>query len=570
MKKILNVINKYEIQLKNELDVNTEIFFYKNGRLNIDEKTFLFFKQRINEVSLEYYNQNLQLNIEDLFLGFYNGANVWKSFIVIGEIGIYKFSTCNIEDSYGEFDNLLIIIYWDDVESVELEFNNIIRYKIKEGEDNDSFYHIVNKSGLRGDDIGARSYKACLLIVQLFNDIIEETGKVLDETLKELNKLLDDNQYDQVLEKVELLNKNNYSEVHIYHGYRIWAFIGLDEASKSLNEVIIYKGFYDKKKWVYNYDLISWLGIAYRMNGDFLSAIKWYTYFLYGSEIPLENKNDDQIADIELELQESYDDLKEEFVDIPFQKRKYIFISDQLQHCDMEGLVVLKRNDVPENLKFPLSHPQLNEVYTCHPINDRSYIPLKDYQNELFVDRLREFLLLMDVLGASKIDVINKNKNIDKKDNTSEKNIGGGASYKASGAKVDFSKKKNNEDQLERELNIAFHQTLKPKKAPYLPEGLIWYHTDLNWQRIAEQRMNGSLMTHIETISSKKIESLSSHELTKVNVELNILFAKANVDYQNDIFNKSSTANHFDFKIHVEFEDIDNLKQVHSNNTKTL
>lgn len=573
MSKILKVINKYETQLNNKLGGSTDIFFYKKGRLNIDESVFLFFKQRINEISLEDYNHDLQLNIEDLYLGFYNEV-VWKYFIVFDELGIYMLSANNFKDDNGEYDNLLQIIYWDDVKSVELEDAKggkpTIHFNIKEGDNHDVFYNIVNEHGLKGYFFGAYSYKACQLIVQLINDIIEEKRKGLVEKMEELNILLNDEQYNQALEKVELLNRNNYSEVHIYYQYRIWAFIGLDEASKSLNEVNIYKGFFDKKKLVYNYDLISLLGIAYRMNGDPLNAIKWYTYFLYGSEIPLENKTDDEIADIESDLRECYNEIKKEFVDIPLHKRKFIFMSDQLQHCDMEGLVVLKTNDAPESLKFPLSHPKLNEVYMCHPIKNRSYIPIKDYQKELFVDKLREFMLLMDALGATKIDVVKKNKNINNNQNTSEKNIGVGASYKGIGGNVDYKKEENSEDQLEQELNISFHQILKPKKAPYLPEGLVWFHTDLYWQGIALQRMNGGLTSDRVTISTKQIESLSSHELKKVNVELNILFAKANVDYQNDIFSKSSSEHHYDLEVLVEFEDIDNLKQVHSNSERTL
>ncbi|MEO8934236.1 MAG: hypothetical protein ABI295_08000, partial [Xanthomarina sp.] len=449
-----------------------------------------------------------------------------------------------------------------------------IGFQIKEGDNTESFYRSIKRFGINVDSFGAKSLKACSLIVRLINNLIEVNNDIiinnLDEIVEESLELIEDEQYHNVLEKLELLNKNHHVNVYPYHYLRMEVFHGLGENLNALNEAHDYRRFLDRNNSEIDFRLTNLYSSAYYYNDDSLNTIKWLNKSLQLFS-KLDGNNDiDVIEEIQSHLDRSYSNLKKEFVDLPFQKRKFIFMNDQLLHSDMEGLVVLKTNDAPENINFPLSHPQLNEVYTCHPINDRSYIPLKEYQKELFVDKLREFLLLLDVLGATKIDVINKNKNIDNNQNRSEKNIGVSANFKGVGADFDYKNQKNNDDQLERELNLAFHQRLSPKKAPYLPEGLVWFHTDLNWQRMAEQRMNGSLMSHKEIITSKKIESLSSHELTKVNVELNILFAKANVNYDKDDYSKSSSEHHFELEIQVEFEDIDNLKQVHSNNERTI
>lgn len=575
MSEILKVINKYKSKLLNESGFKGDMFFYENGSLNIDKDLYEFFHEKINQLSLENDNVDLQFDTKDIFLAFFFRSTLDErfSFCFINESGIYTISYIPAFDTY-EGGYSLQIIYWNDLESVDLEYRSehltLIKFDIKKGIDNDLFYSSLIEFGKFGSDFNAKDYQACKLVVSILNNIIKVVNIEAKKSTDELQQLLENGQYDKLLEKVELLNIDEVITAYNYHFFRIQAFHGKGENYKTVIEADDYRKVSDKNNQNHNFLLSNLYSQAYSYNEDSLNSLKWLNQALQLYPKLNQAVDLDFIDKIHSNMEISYEILKREFADMPFQKRKFIFMSDQTLYSEMEGLIALKTNDPPENIKFPLSHPQLNEVYTCHPNNNRSYIPLKDYQKELFVDKLREFLLLLDVLGATKIDVINKNRNIDKNESSSEKNIGVKASYKGVGANVDYKNKKNNEDQLERELNLAFHQKLSPKKAPYIPEGLIWYHTDINWQRMAEQRMNGSLMSHREIITSKQIESLSSHELTKVNVELNALFAKANVDYQKDDFSKSSSENHYALEIQVEFEDIDNLKQVHTTTPNTL
>ncbi|MBU2940359.1 hypothetical protein KO494_12505 [Lacinutrix sp. C3R15] len=572
MSEILEVINKYKNRLLKEPGLVGDMFFYENGSLNIDKNLYDAFHKKMNKLALENYNFDLQFETKELFLGFLSVGIVDEDhydFCFINDLGIF---TIYYDPPFEEFEAeyVLEIIYWDDISSIDLEYVNEhhtrINFDIKNGENNDSFYKLLIEFGKFGSHFNAQNYQACKLVVELLNDIIEVLNKnVCNEKIEELNVLLEEEQYDELLIELESIDRDDLENVYTYHFLRMEAFHGLGENLKTLEEANEYRRFLDRNDKSHDFQLGNLYSLAYKYNEDGLNSIKWFNETLQLYTKANRNVEVDVIEELQSELENSYEVLKKEFVDISFQKRKFIFMSDELLYSEMEGLVVLKVNDIPENIKFPLSHPQLNEVYTFHPNNANSYIPLKDYQKELFVDKLREFLILLDTLGATKIDIINKNRNIDKNENSSEKKIGVKASYKVVSTNVDYNNKENNNNQLERELNLAFHQKLSPKKAPYIPEGLVWLPTDLNWQRMAEQRMNGSLMSHREIITSKQIESLSSHELTKVNVELNVLLAKANVDYQKDDISKSSSENHFELEIQVEFEDIDNLKQVHNN-----
>jgi hypothetical protein len=577
MKEILEVINKYTFLLRDKNLFLSELYFRDRGELNIDNNIFLFLKERINRICLDEYNYDLQLNKIELVLGFFSNEN---NYTVFDKKALYVLSTNDTDNEYRECNYNLNIIFWNQVESVALEYkddgNHVVRFQIKEDTGNSSFYYDIINHGLGGNPFGAKRYNSYKVIVQLLNDINilnrEETNIPKELFLKKIESLeeaINDSNYNEVLQNPIFKNINDYEACYYYHYYRMLAFHGLGENLKALIEVDDFRKFLYKNNIIDDFNLFELYGIAYHYNNDNLNSIKWYNQSL-NEENKRQIVNLELVEEIQKNIQNSYKGLKKEFSEISFQKRKFILMSNQILTSDTEGLVVLKANDPPENIKFELSHPQLNEVYACHPNNHRSYILLKNYQKELFVDKLREFLLLLDTLGATKIDVINKNKSIDRNENSLEKNIAVKANYKGLGAKVDYKNKNDNENELERELNLAFHQKLSPKKAPYIPDGLVWFHKDLNWQRMANQRMNGSLMSHREVITSKQIESLSSHELTKVNAELNVLLAKVNADYQTDDISKSMSENFFELEIQVEFEDIDNLIQIHNNTKNAL
>src|SRR5690606_19959314 len=144
--------------------------------------------------------------------------------------------------------NSLTIIYWDDVESVNLEYgrdeNHRMNFKIKENKGNNSFYSILITEGFLWRGLGASNYQTCKLLTQLFNEIIETANNLpeLDDATEELFQLLEDEKYNEILENVELLNDDS-ENVYTYHFFRMKVFQRKGENLKALNEVDDYRRF---------------------------------------------------------------------------------------------------------------------------------------------------------------------------------------------------------------------------------------------------------------------------------------------------------------------------------------
>ena len=218
---------------------------------------------------------------------------------------------------------------------------------------------------------------------------------------------------------------------------------------------------------------------------------------------------------------------------------------------------------MPRNVNFPIGHPHVNEVYTCHPHKRNFYIPLKNYSEELFLDRINEFSYLIQCLGATKLEIVSCKSSLSDQKVISKREMDANIDIKVNKAAVNYKGEKIENNSIDLELRIAKNQTYKPVKAPYIPTNLVWYHSDLNWQRLVDQRLNGSIMSHSELISSSQSENISSHELKQVDAELKLLFAKIGGSYSSDDEISISSTKKHEWLVKVDFEDVRNVSEVH-------
>jgi hypothetical protein len=152
---------------------------------------------------------------------------------------------------------------------------------------------------------------------------------------------------------------------------------------------------------------ISYLmSLAHISVNDYLKAVNYYSY-------SQENFEDDDAIQESRELKNNtYTELIKGFSEVEYNQRKLVFVTNDVLHTSMDGLVVLKKNQLPEGILFPMNHPKLNEVYVCHPINKNSYLPLKEFEKELFTDRLHELMFLLGSLGAKTINIATNERSI--------------------------------------------------------------------------------------------------------------------------------------------------------------
>lgn len=114
---------------------------------------------------------------------------------------------------------------------------------------------------------------------------------------------------------------------------------------------------------------------------------------------------------------------RKEFLTIPYNERKVIMPVKKHIHQPQEHFTIFDIRDLPD-INFPLGHPVANQLYVGHPLIPAKYIPFEDYQFELVEDKVREFCILAETLGATEISVeclnsISTDRNTDRKQHVS-------------------------------------------------------------------------------------------------------------------------------------------------------
>ena len=133
-------------------------------------------------------------------------------------------------------------------------------------------------------------------------------------------------------------------------------------------------------------------------------------------------------------------------------------------------------------MKFPPHHPQANRLYISHPHRSICYLP-EDFHRSLFDERVSELLRILRGLGSTRIKI-----NV-KKGHRIGTNIGGRARIgilvapRAEG-RIKTTRELSGELKWEEEHIVA--------GPPHLPRGLVWYHHESDWKRVAEGRLSGT------------------------------------------------------------------------------
>lgn len=300
----------------------------------------------------------------------------------------------------------------------------------------------------------------------------------------------------------------------------------------------------------YVYEIISKLKAK---DGDLLSALNCIAYSEeHYDEINMQNE-------VALKKDEVYSNLITGFTNIKYDKRKLIYIAKDVCHTNLDNLVILKKDELAKDISFPIGHPHINEVYACHPLRTKLYIPLKDFQKELFLDKVNEFTYLLQCLGATKLNISSQKGNALDTSSNSNLYIDGEVDIKVIGGSADFNKNVKKSEKLDSKLSIEKAQTFTPTVAPYIPDDLIWFKTELSWKRLADQRMNGNINHHTEVICSTQNQVVSNQEITALNVEFKSLLAKAKVNYNNESSYESNSREVLEWVISVDFMNKDLL-----------
>ena len=219
------------------------------------------------------------------------------------------------------------------------------------------------------------------------------------------------------------------------------------------------------------------------------------------------------------------------FLSLPYFKRKLLLVVKEYTDLSATHLSVFQVDHRPD-IVFPVGHPVANQLYVGHPYAPNVYIPFDIYELTLVEDRVREFCLLSQYLGATEISIEALNSSQSESTRETTSNAQGGGSYKIVSGSTS-SNNRSSQRLLEAiSKSISIHQEFTPTLPPSLPEGMVWYKSEPSWQRLFAQRMRGQDV-HEERIETRKSQVVGGNELQEIKAEVKALVLSAKGEWTN-------------------------------------
>ena len=394
---------------------------------------------------------------------------------------------------------------------------------------------------------------------QLFNALA--TNSYYDETedIERKNGLLNDfhelckaEEYDKAIEVGSVYNEENGPEL-VCEIAKIYAYSKHtpDNAILYLDKMIEKYGPSDNQSLMNQMYYLK--SNIYHDMGNNIEARKDCLYVKNNADVNT-NISVLNLHDIASKDFEEYEnDYVNNFLSQPYKQRKLLMTVDKYTDLHQKILSVVDINNMPD-ISLPVGHPVIEGIYIGHPFVPQKYVPLDGYEFEFLKDRIMEFCHVMQSLGAKEINIEYLNSRGNEKDVLQHSN------YELSGKRALVSFKggyaSNGESNLLEELSrsINLHQRFTPSGKIGLPSNLVWYPNEPSWQRICEQRMQGSLLEHDEKIETKSVQVVHLSELKQLKADIKV-FSLVNVKGNVDSFVDETLFEHENIvlSIHVKF-----------------
>jgi hypothetical protein len=442
-----------------------------------------------------------------------------------------------------------LFISWNQIENVEYIDDSYIFYF-----DNDkkTDYLKINREHISHNSDENNFFGGNF--AKTFNEISNEFENFEKKFYDELLDLASNKKEEEFIEKSKLFLQEYGEQSKFYYKVlflRANTFYLLDKLENALS---ITKNVLEKNDDKYYFHVLQ--GKIFKKNKEYNnSLISLQKAQILNSKLSI---NDN----IDLLINESYSSLIDTFFNQEYSNRKIILVTNGLQKF-VSSFITLDKNSLPNNIHFPIGHPIENELYICHPCKDNLYIPIKNHELDLFLDRINEFCYLLQSLGAVELTIktikgksteslSSNNLNIDSK--VSVNNYGNLESN------VSSSNENSNTNNLSRKLEKT--QRFSPKLKPYLPSELAWYNREPSWQRLFQQRTNGNILEYHETLSTTQQKILSENEVNTLNLDLKHALANLNLNIIQNSSNSINDQENTEWEINVKFESIENLNEI--------
>ena len=250
------------------------------------------------------------------------------------------------------------------------------------------------------------------------------------------------------------------------------------------------------------------------------------------------------------------------YLEQPYNQRKVLLPVNDYTDLRQNYLSVIQIKELTQSgIDFPIGHPVAYQLYVGHPYIKQKYLPFENYELELIEDKVREFCQLVQCLGAKEIHIECLNTSSSDRNTNSEQQVTGEVNYRVASASGKANRNQNQHliDEISQSINL--HQTFLPTAKPHLPENLVWYPNEPSWQRLYEQRLQGSLQQHEERIETRKSRVLEGSELSSIEGEFKNLLLTVNGQWNKKLEEKFEVQENAVLAIHVHFASLNELGQ---------
>lgn len=262
---------------------------------------------------------------------------------------------------------------------------------------------------------------------------------------------------------------------------------------------------------------------------------------------------------IKKDLMEADSNIRDVYTDMDYNERKIIMLVKEInKECSTNTIEVFKIDNYPSKIQFPKGHPKLGELYIGHPYRNNLYIPYANHEFQFFLDKVYEYCQLLQALGATEITIESiRGKNVSELQKYNF-NASGGASYgPAAKVNAEYNEKKESSSKSSVDNYLKEYRKMDPMSLPHIPDNLIWYPEQTNWQRLASQRTNNNnLLEFEEEFSTKETSFVSASEEESIKADLQILKVDANISVNENNFKQSEKNEETVWRIKVKFKSL--------------
>ena len=482
--------------------------------------------------------------------------------LVISDIGIsYKRAYKMFFIASGGWDHT---IKWEDIN------------RVKYSEDNKSFYFY----GSEGYDEFCRFQRSVLIKKEetstciKFAQILSRAAKLFlspQELIKRIFELEKEEKFTEALSIInDLLNTKDAAEeagpfLHYLKGRIISNSISEDEidinddrydvARQELETALRNLG----EDWKEYEDIVCfYLSGIYATQEKYLQCRDCLIRAMNSAESWIATETKEAFEDCESQLEDLWKNYTNE---IKYIDRQFIMPVKDIKGCYDESIKTFLINNIPPCIKFPIGHPIANELYIGHPYDSAYYIPYNNADETFFMDKVQELCYLLQCLGATEITIQSiKGKGI-REINREQVNFETSVNYKIFSGGIDINTQTSSEEESNFNSHLELKQRFFPIKKPFVPEGLTWYPHELQWQRLANSRLNGNLLEHSEFISTSDTHFISHSQEDALKLHLKMLIAKVNATAQVSSSYELKQSTSTEWKINVKFKSINDLNE---------